>query len=234
MEPNQSRAADKAHILVIEDEADIAQFIATELRFEGHEVTIAPDGMKGLMSARAQVPDLVILDRMLPGLDGLEVCRRLRQTTDVPILMLTAKGEVKERVEGLHAGANDYLPKPFDLEELLARVNVQLRSRNSVTRTRFQVADLVLDTSSREVQRGETNITLSPKEFDLLSFLIQHPRQVLTREQILEAVWGYDFEGEDNILEVYVRYVRNKIEREGQPKLLHTVRGVGYVLKEGS
>lgn len=233
MEPKR-HTPDKARILVIEDEADIAQFIATELKFEGYDVTLAFDGIKGLLSARQQDPDLVILDRMLPGLDGLEICRRLRATSDVPILMLTAKGEVKDRVEGLNAGANDYLPKPFDLEELLARVNVQLRSRKQSARTRFQLSDLVLDTRSREVTRGETDINLSPKEFDLLAYMIQHPRQVLTREQILEAVWGYDFEGEDNILEVYVRYVRNKIEREGLTKLLHTVRGVGYVLKDGT
>lgn len=230
----ETKLVEKARILVIEDEADIAQFIATELQFEGHEVAIAGDGVKGLMGARQQSPDLVILDRMLPGLDGLEICRRLRATSDVPILMLTAKGEVHDRVEGLNAGANDYLPKPFDLEELLARVNVQLRSRKNATRTLFRLADLTLDTSSREVFRGEISLNLSPKEFDLLSHLIQHPRQVMTREQLLEAVWGYDFDGEDNILEVYVRYVRNKIEKDGAPKLLHTVRGIGYVLKEGA
>lgn len=229
----EAKRTDKARILVIEDEADIAQFIATELQFEGHDVTIAGDGIKGLLGARQQTPDLVILDRMLPGLDGLELCRRLRGTSDVPILMLTAKGEVRDRIEGLNAGANDYLPKPFDLEELLARVNVQLRSRKRAPRTCFQLADLTLDTLSREVWRGETSLNLSPKEFDLLAHLIQHPRQVLTRAQLLEGVWGYDFGGEDNILEVYVRYIRNKIEKEGSPRLLHTVRGVGYVLKEG-
>jgi two-component system OmpR family response regulator len=146
--------------------------------------------------------------------------------------MLTAKGETKDKVEGLNSGANDYLPKPFDLDELIARVNAQLRARKPRPKTRFQLAELSLDTESREVRRGERTIDLTPKEFDLLKYLIQHPRQVKTRDQILEAVWGYDFEGEDNVLEVYIRYLRNKIEREDLPKIIHTVRGVGYVLRE--
>ena len=221
----------KGRILLVEDEPDIAEFVATELRFEGFEVRVEHDGMKGLLAARQEAPDLVLLDRMLPGIDGMDVCRRLRATSDVPIIMLTARGEVHERVEGLNHGANDYLPKPFDLEELLARVNAQLRARKPQPRTRFEVADLSLDVESREVRRGDRGIDLTPKEFDLLRYLIQHPRQVKTREQILQAVWGYDFGGEDNVLEVYVRYLRNKIEREELPKLIHTVRGVGYVLR---
>lgn len=233
-ETRESKSPSAARILVIEDEADIAQFIATELRFEGHEVYIALDGIKGLLAARQQAPDLVILDRMLPGMDGLEICRRLRATSDLPILMLTAKGDVRDRVEGLNTGANDYLPKPFDLEELLARVNAQIRSRKPAVRTCFQLADLALEMNTREVFRGGTGLSLSPKEFDLLAYMIQYPRQVLTRGRLLEAVWGYDFGGDDNILEVYVRYLRNKIEKAGAPKLLHTVRGVGYVLKEGA
>ena len=223
----------KARILLVEDEVDIAEFIATELRFEGYEVRVEHDGMRGMIAARQDPPDLLILDRMLPGLDGLELTRRLRKTSDVPILLLTARGEPRERVEGLNAGANDYLPKPFDLDELIARVNAQLRARKPIPKTQFVVGDLSLDASTREVARGEHSIALTPKEFELLKCLIATPRQVRTREQILEAVWGYDFNGEDNVLEVYVRYLRNKIERPGLPKLLHTVRGVGYVLKEG-
>lgn len=223
----------KARILLVEDEPDIAEFIATELRFEGYEVHVEGDGMRGLIAARNVAPDLIILDRMLPHLDGLEFCRRLRKTSDVPILMLTALGDVRDRVEGLQSGANDYLPKPFDLEELLARVGVQLRSRQKAPRTFFEVGDLSLDTASRQVRRGEATVELTPKEFDLLAYLIQHPRQVMTRDQILESVWGYDFGGDDNILEVYVRYLRNKIERKGLPRLIHTVRGVGYVVREG-
>lgn len=223
----------KGRVLIVEDEAVIAEFLATELRFEGYDVRVEPDGMRGMIAARQEEPDLILLDRMLPGLDGLEVCRRLRATTDVPIIMLTAKGETRDRVEGLKTGANDYLPKPFDLEELLARVDAQLRARKPRPKTRFALGDLTLDLASREVTRGDRAIALTPREFELLAFLLRHPRQVMTREQILEAVWGYDFGGEDNVLEVYVRYLRNKIERDDLPRLIHTVRGVGYVAKEG-
>jgi len=191
----------KARILLVEDEPEIAEFVATELRFEGFEVRVEHDGMRGMIAARQDPPDLLILDRMLPGLDGLEITRRLRKTSDVPIILLTARGEPRERVEGLNAGANDYLPKPFDLDELIARVNAQLRAHKPKPKTYFE-------------------------------YLIANARQVRTREQILEAVWGYDFGGEDNVLEVYVRYLRNKIEKPDLPKLLHTVRGVGYVLKD--
>jgi len=194
----------KARILLVEDEPEIAEFVATELRFEGFEVRVEHDGMRGMIAARQDPPDLLILDRMLPGLDGLEITRRLRKTSDVPIILLTARGEPRERVEGLNAGANDY----------------------------FEVGGLGLDTESREVRREGQPIALTPKEFDLLKYLIANARQVRTREQILEAVWGYDFGGEDNVLEVYVRYLRNKIEKPDLPKLLHTVRGVGYVLKD--
>lgn len=223
----------KARILLVEDEVEIAEFVATELRFEGYDVRVEHDGMRGMIAARQDPPDLLILDRMLPGLDGLEFTRRLRKTSDLPIILLTARGEPRERVEGLNAGANDYLPKPFDLDELIARVNAQLRAHKPRPKTVFVVGDLSLDAETREVRRGEQAISLTPKEFDLLKYLIAAPRQVRTREQILEAVWGYDFGGEDNVLEVYVRYLRNKIERPDAPKLLHTVRGVGYVLKEG-
>lgn len=222
----------KARILIVEDERDIADFVATELRFEGFDVRIEHDGMRGMVAARQDAPDLILLDRMLPGLDGLEFCRRIRQSSDVPIIMLTALGETRDRVEGLNTGASDYLPKPFDLEELLARVNAQLRTRRPQPKTRYELADLVLDENARQVRRGDQHIDLTPKEFELLKYLIQHARQVKTREQILLAVWGYDFEGEDNVLDVYMRYLRNKVERDGLPKLLHTVRGVGYVLRE--
>ncbi|MBU6429618.1 MAG: response regulator transcription factor [Cyanobacteria bacterium REEB65] len=220
-----------ARILVIEDDEEIAQFIKLELSYEGYEVEVAHDGMKGLIAARQQPPDLVILDLMLPAVDGMEVCRRLRQTSETPILMLTAKGDVRDRVAGLDAGASDYLAKPFDLDELLARVRVQLRDR-AATRQDFRVADLALNPSTREVRRGERAIELSPKEFELLHYLIRNARQVMTRDRLLEEVWGYDFGGDSNILEVYIRYLRNKIEDETLPKLIHTVRGVGYVLRE--
>lgn len=220
-------------ILVVEDEHAIAEFLATELKFEGFEVHVEHDGMRGLMAARQTAPDLILLDRMLPGLDGVELCRRLRATTDVPIIMLTAKGEVVDKVEGLNAGANDYVAKPFHFEELLARIKAQLRAKNPEPKTHFAIGDLSLDTKSREVRRGDHPIELTPREFGLLEYLIRHPRQVLTRSQILEAVWGYDFNGDDGVLEVYIRYLRAKLEREGLPRLIHTARGIGYVLKEG-
>jgi DNA-binding response OmpR family regulator len=220
-------------ILVVEDEPAIAEFLATELKFEGFEVFVEHDGMRGLMAARQAAPDLIVLDRMLPGLDGVEVCRRLRSTTDVPIIMLTAKGEVPDKVEGLNAGANDYVAKPFHFEELLARIKAQLRAQKPEPKTRFAIADLSLDTKTREVRRGDRPVELTPREFGLLEYLIRHPRQVLTRSQILESVWGYEFNGDDGVLEVYIRYLRTKLEREGQPRLIHTARGVGYVLKEG-
>jgi DNA-binding response OmpR family regulator len=226
VKPGQSR------ILLIEDEVDIATFIGLELGYEGYHVDVAHDGQKGLMMARQTAPDLIILDRMLPGLDGVEICRRLRASSDVPILMLTAKGETTDRVFGLDAGANDYLVKPFDLEELLARVRVQLRGKHREDKQSYHFADLSLDVETRLIVRGERAVSLSPKEFDLLLMFMQHPRVVLGRERLLNAVWSYDFNGEDNVLEVYVRYVRQKLEAAGEPRLIHTIRGVGYVLRE--
>ena len=172
--PMAATEAPKAHLLLIEDEVTIADFVATELRFEGYDVQVERDGMRGLMSARSHPPDLVLLDRQLPELDGLEVCRRLRATSDVPIILLTAMGETRDKVEGLNAGANDYLAKPFDVEELLARVNAQLRARKPVPRSRFALADLTIDLDSREVVRGDRAIALTPKEFELLVYLIRH------------------------------------------------------------
>lgn len=227
--PDVTAAAPR--ILVIEDEKEIARFIELELGCEGYQVDVARNGMQGLQKAREQMPDLVILDLMLPLVDGIEVCRRLRQTSQVPILMLTARDAVQDKVTGLDAGANDYLTKPFSLEELLARVRVQLRTQLQASRTLLRAGDLELDTATREVQRAGKSIQLTPREFDLLAYLMRHPRQVLTREQILETVWGYDFEGEDNVLEVYVSYLRNKLEGADLPKIVHTVRGIGYVLR---
>lgn len=224
----------RTRILLVEDEPDIAEFIAMELEVEGFDVQVERDGMRGLTAVRQQAPDLVILDRMLPGMDGLDVCRRLRQTSDVPIILLTALGQTKDRVEGLNAGASDYLPKPFDIEELIARINAQLRARKPAAKTLYQVADLSVNQEAREVRRGNRLIDLTPKEYELLHYLIQHPRQVKSRPQILEAVWGYDFGGEDNVLEVTVSNLRAKLERGGLPRLVHTVRSVGYVLRDGA
>ncbi|HEY4722507.1 MAG TPA: response regulator transcription factor [Anaerolineae bacterium] len=224
--------ADK--ILVVEDDEGIAGTLYRGLTFEGYKVNTAYDGVAGLASARDDPPDLVILDWMLPGLDGLEVCRRLRSAGSTPILMLTAKDAVADRVQGLDAGADDYLVKPFAFDELLARLRALLRRAKpsgEVGET-LKFADLVLDTGAREVRRGNRKIELTAKEFDLLELFMRHPRQVLTREVIFDRIWGYDFGGESNIIEVYVRYLRQKTETEIEPRLLQTVRGYGYVLRE--
>ncbi|MEM6613849.1 MAG: response regulator transcription factor [Cyanobacteria bacterium P01_C01_bin.72] len=222
-----------AHILVVEDEAKLAQFIKMELEFEQYQVTHAPDGFTGLSSAREIEPDLILLDWMLPGISGPEICRRLRQTgSKVPIILLTAKDEVSDRVAGLDAGADDYVVKPFSIEELLARVRANLRRDQEEEIDLLQFSDLTLNRSTREVFRGDRSIELTAKEFDLLDYLLSHPRQVLTRDQILERVWGYDFMGDSNIIEVYVRYLRLKLEDQEECRLIQTVRGVGYVLRE--
>ena len=222
-----------SHILIVEDEAKLAQFIKLELEYEGYQVTVARDGLTGLANARAMNLDLILLDWMLPGISGPEICRRLRSTGDkVPIILLTAKDEVRDRVTGLDAGADDYIIKPFSIEELLARVRANLRRTQEEDTDLLQFSDLRLNRSTREVYRGDRSIELTAKEFDLLEYLISHPRQVLTREQILERVWGYDFMGDSNIIEVYIRYLRLKLEAEREQRLIQTVRGVGYVLRE--
>jgi DNA-binding response OmpR family regulator len=220
-------------ILVIDDEPKIVDFIRRGLVYEGYEVQVAYDGESGLTLAHQQPPDLVILDVMLPGQDGLEVCRRLRTTSDVPILMLTAKDAVPDRVAGLDAGADDYLVKPFAFDELLARVRALLRRRRPTTDLEvLRLADLTLNPATREVHRGNRPIELTAKEFDLLELFLRHPRQVLTRDIIYERIWGYDFGGSSNIIEVYVRYLRTKLEAHGEPRLIQTIRGVGYALRE--
>lgn len=222
-----------SHILLVEDEAKLARFIKLELEFEQYQVTHVSDGFAGLSTAREIQPDLILLDWMLPGISGPEICRRLRQTGDkVPIILLTAKDEVSDRVAGLDAGADDYAIKPFSIEELLARIRANLRRNLPEKLTLLQFSDLSLNRSSREVFRGQRSIELTAKEFDLLEYLLSHPRQVLTRDQILERVWGYDFMGDSNIIEVYVRYLRLKLEQQQKPRLIQTVRGVGYVLRE--
>ncbi|HEX7593289.1 MAG TPA: response regulator transcription factor [Anaerolineae bacterium] len=220
------------HILVIEDEQKIADFLRRGLTYEGLKVEVCLDGESGLKAARDTPPDLVILDWMLPGLDGLEVCRRLRAGGSVPILMLTAKDSVADRVKGLDSGADDYVVKPFAFEELIARVRALLRRSHTSEETVLRFADLTLNVSTREVTRGTRKINLTTKEFDLLHFFIRHPRQVMTREMLYDRIWGYDFGGESNILEVYVRYLRSKLEASHEPRLLQTVRGVGYALRE--
>jgi DNA-binding response OmpR family regulator len=221
------------HILLVEDDPKLAEFIATELHLEGYQVTVASNGMDGLKIARDSQPDLLILDWMLPVISGLDLCLRLRKTgMEAPIIMLTAKDEIPDRVTGLNAGADDYVTKPFSMEELLARVKARLRRTHAQDLNIFTFEDLTLNCLTREVYRDSQLIELTAKEFDLLEFILRHPRQVLTREQILETVWGYDFMGDSNIIEVYIRALRVKLESANPKRLLHTVRGVGYVLRD--
>jgi len=229
---NEAGADMREHILVIEDDERILQFLRRGLMYEGYRVDTAEDGQGGLRIARETPPDLVILDWMLPGMDGLEVCQRLRAASDVPILMLTAKDTVADRVDGLDAGADDYLIKPFDFDELLARIRALLRRIKSESPEVLSFKDLRLDTGTHQAFRGDRPIELTAKEYELLEVFLRHPRQVLTRELIYDRVWNYDFGGESNIIEVYVRYIRQKTESEGESRLIHTVRGVGYVLRE--
>ncbi|MBD1848005.1 response regulator transcription factor [Cyanobacteria bacterium FACHB-63] len=222
-----------AHILLVEDEVKLARFIELELTSEGYQVSVAHDGMSGLTLAREATLDLAIFDWMLPNLTGVELCRRLRATgSKVPVMLLTARDEVGDRVTGLDAGADDYIVKPFSIEELLARVRAHLRRTQETDEVILQFETLKLNRKTREVHRGTRAIGLTAKEFDLLEYLLSHPRQVFTRDQILESVWGYDFMGDSNIIEVYVRYLRLKLEENHEPRLLHTVRGVGYALRD--
>ncbi|MBK6769711.1 MAG: response regulator transcription factor [Ardenticatenales bacterium] len=224
------------HILIVEDDERIANMLRRGLIFEGYEADVAHTGTDGLAKARERMPEMVILDLMLPEMDGMEVCRRLRAAGDVPILMLTAKDAIGDRVAGLDAGADDYLAKPFAFEELLARVRALLRravkAPTSTTPEVIKFMDLELDTGTRQARRGAKVIDLTAKEYDLLHLFMRHPRQVLTRDQIFDDVWGYDFGGESNIIEVYVRYLRMKLEDDELTRLIHTARGVGYVLRE--
>jgi DNA-binding response OmpR family regulator len=221
-----------AHILLVEDEVKLARFLELELVSEGYQVSVAHDGMAGLTLAREATLDLAILDWMLPGLSGVELCRRLRSTgSKVPVILLTAKDEVGDRVTGLDAGADDYVVKPFSIEELLARVRAHLRRTHDGDEDVLQFETLKLNRKTREVHRGTRAIELTAKEFDLLEYLFSHPRQVFTRDQILENVWGYEFMGDSNIIEVYVRYLRLKLEENNELRLIHTARGVGYALR---
>jgi two-component system response regulator MprA len=219
----------KFRILVVEDDTRLAATLERVLGAEGHEVERVGDGLEALKRAREQPFDLVVLDIMLPSLDGVGVCRRLRATAQVPVLMLTALAGTDERVRGLDAGADDYLVKPFAYEELLARVRALLRRSTPSDHLRF--ADLLLEPPSRGAWRGKRSMTLTATEFDLLQHFMRHPRQVLTRDQLLEAVWK-DEPASDNVVAVYIGYLRQKLEEGGEPRLLHTVRGAGYALRQ--
>jgi DNA-binding response OmpR family regulator len=221
-------------ILIIEDEEKIARFIELELKFEGYEVEKALDGREGLALAQARPFDLILLDIMLPGLNGIEVLRRIRLFSDVPVILLTARDTVVDKVTGLDGGADDYITKPFAIEELLARIRVALRKKRAAAPppTILEAGIIRLDPVRREAWAGEHQLELTKKEFDLLQFLLENKNIVMKREVLLERVWGYDFEGETNVVDVYVRYLRAKIEEPFGIKLIHTVRGVGYVIKD--
>lgn len=220
-------------ILIIEDDEGIVKLLRRGLAYDGYLVEVALDGETGLVMARDRHPDLVLLDLMLPGMDGLEICQRLRATGgNIPILILTARDGLQDRILGLDSGADDYMVKPFELDELLARIRALLRRTQQERVPVLTFADLTLDTSTRQVTRKNRVVALTAKEFDLLELFMRHPRQVLTREIIFDRVWGYDFGGESNVLDVYIRYLRQKLESNGEARLLHTVRGVGYVLRE--
>ncbi len=220
-------------ILVVDDEPSVRDALDRALRMDGYKVELAAGGREALDALAQQAPDAVVLDVLMPELDGLEVCRRLRAAGDrIPVLMLTARDAVPDRVRGLDAGADDYLVKPFALEELSARLRALLRRSGGPAQEKLRHADVVLDPAGHTVARGGRSVELTRTEYLLLELLLRHPRQVLTRSQIFEHVWGYDFGSSSNSLEVYVGYLRRKLEAGGEPRLVHTVRGVGYVLRE--
>jgi two-component system response regulator MprA len=218
-------------VLVVEDDEDIADVLRRSLRQEGHEVRTADDGEEALQMAVEFVPDLVILDLGLPKLDGVEVCRRLRADGDVPILILTARSDTEDRVEGLDAGADDYLAKPFERAELLARMRALLRRRPPRGMASLTVGDLVLNPGTREVTRGERVLDLTNREFELLEFLMRNERLVISRERLLEEVWGYDPTSMTNTIDVFISNLRRKLEEGGEDRILHTKRGAGYVVR---
>lgn len=229
---------EKNHILIVEDEEKIARLLELELTYEGYQIGKANDGIEGLRMFREHSWDLVLLDVMLPGVSGIEVLRRIRSgDQSTPVILLTAKDSVEDKVSGLDLGANDYITKPFQIEEVLARIRATLRLHHKqghvdLDQEWLQVADLKMSEVTREVIRGEDSIELTPREFDLLVFLMKNYRQVLSREQLLNGVWGYDYYGDTNIVDVYIRYLRNKIDKPYDLALIHTVRGVGYVLRD--
>ncbi|MCP9879986.1 response regulator transcription factor [Cyanobium sp. A1C-AMD] len=225
-----------ARLLIVDDDPELRVFLRTELEIEGYACTEAGSGKQALMQLRESRWDLLLLDWTLPDFSGVEICRRLRGSDDqTPVLMLTARDDVRERVEALDAGADDYLTKPFSIEELLARVRARLRSASKASSEpeTLQLADLQLTPASREVSRGAESISLTGREFELLHLLLRQPNQVHSRQEILNAVWGEQWVGDDNVLDVYIRALRRKLEREDRPTLIQTVRGVGFMLKEG-
>ncbi len=221
-------------ILIVEDEKEMASFITLELKHEGYEVDVCYDGERGLYNALNLEHDIILLDIMLPIMNGMEICRRLRMKKDTPIIMLTAKGDITDKVCGLDIGADDYLTKPFEIEELLARIRVILRRKTKKIEHDkiIQIADLKLDLEKKQVLRADKNIELTKKEYELLEYLMRNNGIVISREKIIESVWGYDFVGDTKIVDVFIRYLRSKIDDDYEKKLINTVRGFGYVIQE--
>jgi DNA-binding response OmpR family regulator len=217
-------------VLIVDDEPHIVEFLRMGFGYEGFDVSVAMDGPEAARAALAHQPDVIILDVMLPGMSGFEVAKRLRPSTNAAILMLTARDEVDDRVTGLDTGADDYVTKPFAFKELMARVRAVLRRRGTNLDRALSFQDVTLDRETRIVTRGDAEIELTPREFELLELFLMHPRQVLTRDAILARIWGYDYEGDDNVIEVFVRHLREKLG-DTPPRLIQTVRGVGYVLR---
>ena len=225
---------ERKKILVVEDEVKLARFVELELRYEGYDVTVCHDGKEGLQQITDGTYDMVLLDLMLPGLTGIEICRRVRKFSQVPIIMLTAKGEVMDKVLGLDSGADDYLTKPFAIEELLARMRVAFKHspEPETKHPLLQVKDLKIDTEKRMVTVEDKVVDLTKKEYELLTYLVRNKNVVLSREQILNEVWGYSYIGETNVVDVYIRYLRAKIDEAFGKKYILTIRGVGYYVKE--
>ncbi|MCB2361177.1 response regulator transcription factor [Clostridium estertheticum] len=221
-------------ILIIEDEVKIARFLELELKYEGYIVSQSHDGREGLDKAMNEAFDLILLDIMLPSLNGLEVLRRLRQVSDIPIIMLTAKDEIMDKVTGLDIGANDYMTKPFAIEELLARIRTALKKNTQVNKSSniLSVGELIIDLDQHMVSFNNNSIDLTKTEFDLLKLLVDNKNIVLTRNKIIDIVWGYEYMGDTNVVDVYIRYLRSKIDDRFRKKFIYTVRGVGYLLKD--
>ncbi|MYL65101.1 response regulator [Bacillus hwajinpoensis] len=226
---------EKESILLVEDEVNVIQFMQLELEHEGYEVTTAKDGEEAMARFQEKEWSVILLDWMLPKLDGLEVCRRIRKTSQVPIIILTARDYVGDKILGLDRGADDYITKPFEIEELLARIRAVLRRAQAqgekAKEDKLVIENLEVNLKSRRVTREGNEIELTQREFDLLVFLMKHEGEALSREWLLSAVWGYDFVGETNVVDVYIRYLRNKLDRDYEPTLIHTVRGIGYILR---
>lgn len=218
-------------ILIIEDESSISDFVKLELEYEGYQVSIKEDGREGLKEALENDYDLIILDIMLPSMNGFEICRRLKREKNTPIIMLSAKDSVTDKVNGLQIGADDYIPKPFAIEELLARINAIFRRVDSLDNYIVKFKDLVINRNSRTVSRNDKEINLTTKEYELLMILIDNKDKVVTRDELLEKIWGYEYEPETNVTDVYVRYLRSKLNNENKEEYIQTIRSVGYIMR---